>query len=81
MSTLPLTEQIKQAILAQMPDAVVEVDGGGGHFNIQVTSTQFAGKNMLEQQRLVYKAITPLMAGNNAPLHAVDSLKCRVPQP
>jgi len=79
MSTQPMTEQIKQAITAQMPDAVVAVDGGGGHFNIQVTSTLFAGKSMLEQQRLVYKAIAPLMAGTNAPLHAVDSMKCRVP--
>lgn len=79
MSTQPMTEQIKQAITAQLPDAVVAVDGGGGHFNIQVTSVQFAGKSMLEQQRLVYKAIAPLMAGANAPLHAVDSMKCRVP--
>jgi acid stress-induced BolA-like protein IbaG/YrbA len=39
----------------------------------------FAGKNMLESQRLVYSAITHLMAGDMAPVHAVDSLKTRTP--
>lgn len=80
MSTaLSMTDQVKALIVAAMPDAQVQVEGAGGHFNIQVVSSQFAGKSMLEQQRLVYSAITPLMKGNNAPVHAVDSLKCRLP--
>lgn len=80
MSTaLSMTDQVKALIVAAMPDAQVQVDGAGGHFNIQVISSLFAGKSMLEQQRLVYSAITPLMKGNNAPVHAVDSLKCRLP--
>lgn len=80
MSTaLSMTDQVKALIVAAMPDAQVQVEGAGGHFNIQVISSLFAGKSMLEQQRLVYSAITPLMKGNNAPVHAVDSLKCRLP--
>lgn len=80
MSTaLSMTDQVKALIVAAMPDAQVQVEGAGGHFNIQVVSSLFAGKSMLEQQRLVYSAITPLMKGNNAPVHAVDSLKCRLP--
>ena len=55
------------------------MNGGGGHFNIVVTSPVFAGKNMLESQRLVYGAIADLMKGDKAPVHAVDSLKTRTP--
>jgi acid stress-induced BolA-like protein IbaG/YrbA len=70
---------IRAAIVAKLPDAEVEVSGGGGHFNIAVTSPVFAGKGMLESQRLVYGAITHLMKGDDAPVHAVDSLKTKAP--
>ena len=40
------------------------VNGGGGHFSIEVTSPAFAGKGMMESQRMVY---------------GVDSLKTRTP--
>jgi len=66
---------IKSAIRAELSDADVEVSGGGGHYTIAVTSKAFAGKNMMESHRLVYAAIAPLMKGDAAPLHAVDSLK------
>ena len=62
-----------------MPDAVVEVSGGGGHYTILVISTAFAGKNMLESQRLVLGAIKHLINGANPPVHAVDSLVTRTP--
>lgn len=75
-----MIEEIKEAIEKAIPDAVVLVEGGGGHFTIDVTSVEFAGKNIVQQQRLVYKAIWELMKGDNAPLHAVDKLTCRVPQ-
>ena len=68
---------IKDAIVAKIPGADVKVEGGGGHFTIDVTSEVFAGKGMLENQRLVYGAIAHLMKGDRAPVHAVDSLKTR----
>jgi len=74
-----MLEDIKNKILEAIPDAVVSVDGGGGHFTIEVTSAQFEGKRTLQRQRMVYKAIWDLMAGDNAPLHAVDSLVCKTP--
>ena len=74
-----MIEEIKEAILAALPDAIVLVEGGGGHFTIDVTAKEFAGKNIVQQQRLVYKAIWELMKGDNAPLHAVDKLTCRIP--
>jgi len=72
-------DALREAIERQIPDSRAEVNGGGGHFNIEVTSPVFVGKNMLESQRMVYGAIADLMKGDRAPVHAVDSLKTRTP--
>ncbi|WP_437966358.1 BolA family protein [Sorangium sp. So ce260] len=74
-----IPEALKQAIEAKIEGSTAEVTGGGGHFNLVVTSPLFAGKSMLESQRLVYGAIAHLMAGDMAPVHAIDSLKTRTP--
>lgn len=74
-----ITDAIQKAIVEAIPDAKVEVGGGGGHFTIGVVSAEFEGKNMLQSQRLVYGAIAHLMAGNDAPVHAVDSLTTKTP--
>ena len=71
----PIHDGIRHAIRSEITDADVEVSGGGGHYTILVTSKAFAGKNMIESHRLVYSAIAPLMKGDSAPVHAVDSLK------
>lgn len=70
---------VKGAVLEKIPDAAVVVQGGGGHFTIDVVSPVFAGKSRLESQRLVLSAIKHLMAGEAAPVHAVDSLTTRTP--
>ncbi|MBX3203718.1 MAG: BolA family transcriptional regulator [Labilithrix sp.] len=73
-------ESIRAAILDKIPDADIVVDAGsGGHFTIQVVSPVFAGKNMVESQRLVYGAIAHLMKGDGAPVHAVDKLTTKTP--
>ena len=72
-----IIDAVRAAIERQIPDSRAEVNGGGGHFNIEVTSPVFAGKNMLESQRMVYGAIADLMTGDRAPVHAIDSLKTR----
>jgi acid stress-induced BolA-like protein IbaG/YrbA len=74
-----IPDAISAAIRAQLPDAAVEVTGGGGHYTIGVVSTGFAGKNMLESQRLVLSAIKHLLAGAAPPVHAVDKLTTRTP--
>jgi len=74
-----LTDTIKKAIEEKLEGSVAQVSGGGGHFTIEVTAAVFEGKSMLQSQRLVYGAITHLMAGDAAPVHAVDSLKTRTP--
>jgi len=72
-------DAMREAIERQVPNSRAEVNGGGGHFNIEVTSPAFGGKSMLESQRLVYGAIAHLMKGDAAPVHAIDNLKTRTP--
>ena len=74
-----IPDAITQAIKERIPDATVKVAGGGGHWSIEVVSTVFAGKGMLENQRLVLSSIKHLINGANPPVHAVDSLVTRAP--
>ncbi|MBC8259103.1 MAG: BolA/IbaG family iron-sulfur metabolism protein [SAR324 cluster bacterium] len=72
--------QIKEAIETTVADSTVEVGGDGRHFEIQVISPVFAGKRTLEKQRIVYAALNDLMAGSNAPVHAIARLETLVPE-
>ena len=74
-----VTDAVHAAITAAIPDAIVEVQGGGGHFTLRVTSAVFAGKGTLANHKLVLGAIAHLMKGDSAPVHAVDSLVTRAP--
>lgn len=74
-----VTEAVRKAIEGAIEGAKAEVTGGGGHFNIAVTSPAFAGKTMVQSHRMVLGAIAHLMAGDTAPVHAVDSLKTKTP--
>ena len=75
-----MVDKIKTSIESAIQGAQVEVSfNSPGHFEIHVVSEQFAGKTLVKQQQLVYGAITPLMAGDQPPVHAVDRLETRVP--
>ena len=74
-----IPEAITSAIKGRIPDAAVTVKGGGGHWSIEVISTIFEGKGMLENQRLVLSSIKHLINGANPPVHAVDSLVTNTP--
>ncbi|MBK7975194.1 MAG: BolA/IbaG family iron-sulfur metabolism protein [Deltaproteobacteria bacterium] len=75
-----ITDHIRERIEAGIPGAKARVQGGGGHFTIDVEAADFKGKTTLEKQRLVYGTITDLMAGGDAPIHAVDTMTTRVPE-
>lgn len=68
---------VRAAVLEKIPGAVVDVRGGGGHYTIDVLSPVFEGKSRVASQRLVLSAIAHLMAGEAAPVHAVDTLTTR----
>ncbi len=79
MSTEETIEAIRTRIAKAIPDGDIQVGGGGGHFTISVTSAQFEGLNTLKKKRMVYTAITDLMSGDDAPVHAVDRLDTFTP--
>ena len=76
---MDICAEAKSRIEAAIPGAEVRVSGGGGHFEIHVISEAFEGKRLMPRQRMVYQAIKELMAGDNAPMHAVDRMVCETP--
>jgi acid stress-induced BolA-like protein IbaG/YrbA len=73
-------QQIHQSIEGAIPGAAVEARcASPGHFEIRVTSEAFADLPKLKQHQMVYGAITAMMTGEAAPIHAVDRLECRLP--
>jgi acid stress-induced BolA-like protein IbaG/YrbA len=75
-----LAAELEQAVRAALPGAKVEVEAGSpGHFALEVVSEAFAGLSRVRQQQKVYAAIQHLMAGDAAPVHAIDRLITRTP--
>ena len=73
-----IVEEIREAIAVAIEGAEITIDPRGpGHFEITVVSEAFEGKSRVQQHQLVYGAITDLMSGNAAPVHAIDKLECR----
>ncbi|KAG2483371.1 hypothetical protein HYH03_017770 [Edaphochlamys debaryana] len=56
--------------------AVTDVYGDGRHVSINVTSAAFEGKNSMQRQRMVYKAIWLEL---QEAVHAVDSMTTKTP--
>lgn len=72
---------LREAIERALPGAEVAVTAGGaGHFELRVKAAQFAGRSRVSQQRLVYAAITDLMTGETAPVHAIDKMEIEIPR-
>ena len=64
--------EIEALIRAALPDATVDIRdlaGDGDHYQALVTSTAFAGKNRVQQHKLVYEALGGRMGGE---LHALQ---------
>lgn len=73
-----LSSEIKQRIEQAIENAQVEVfQGGGGHYALTVISSAFEGLPQVKQHQLVYGAIKDLMAGHDAPIHAIDKMDLR----
>ena len=73
-----VAEQLRTAIEAELAGARARVRASSpGHFEIEVAWEAFAGKSKLAQHQMVYRAITPLLSGDDAPVHAIDHLDCK----
>lgn len=80
MGSSDIAGAIREAIAQSLPGAHVQVSlGSPGHFSIDVVAEDFRGKTRVACQRLVYRAIAPLMQGDRAPVHAIDQLTTTTP--
>jgi acid stress-induced BolA-like protein IbaG/YrbA len=66
---------IKQWLTKGLPGAEIEVSGDGQHFEATIKYAGFAGKNLLEQHRMVYEVLGDRMRQQ---IHAL-SLRTLVP--
>ncbi len=73
-------QEIRRRIAESLPGSEVEVrdmTGTGDHFEAYVVSAAFAGKPMIEQHQLVYRALQELL--RTGELHAL-ALKTFTPE-
>lgn len=66
--------EIERLIRDAFPKAEVEIQdtvGDRNHYAARVVAPEFRGKTRVQQQRMVNKALAPLLDGQNAPLHAL----------
>ncbi len=70
------SEDIKQMIEQGLAGARADVSGDGQHFEAIVVSDAFAGKTMIQQHQLVYKALGDKMKSE---IHAL-SLRTYTPE-
>ena len=57
-------EEIRVAIEQALPGAsvaVADTTGAGDHFDVEVKASTFAGRSLVEQHQLVYRALGELM--------------------
>ena len=69
-------DTIKGMIEAGMADAEVQVEGDGSHFQALVICESFAGKNMVQQHKMVYQTLGDAM---KEAIHAL-SLRTLTPE-
>jgi stress-induced morphogen len=72
-------DRIRQILEERLPDCVARVDdpaNDGTHFQAEVVSSAFAGKNRIQQHQLVYGALGDHMRSD---IHALQ-LKTYTPE-
>ncbi|NJL62040.1 MAG: BolA/IbaG family iron-sulfur metabolism protein [Methylacidiphilales bacterium] len=71
-------QQVEAMIQAELPDAQINVQSPDGeHFEVTVVSSQFAGKGLVQQHQLVYRAVQQAMS--TEAIHAL-ALKTYTPE-
>ncbi|MFO0560028.1 MAG: BolA/IbaG family iron-sulfur metabolism protein [Polyangiales bacterium] len=76
MPTIDMSREIEARIRSAVADCEVSAKmNGDRHYSITVKSASFAGLTMLQCHRQVLGAIKQLMDGDDAQVHAIDSLK------
>ncbi|MEM8790080.1 MAG: BolA/IbaG family iron-sulfur metabolism protein [Pseudomonadota bacterium] len=66
--------EIERLIKESFPGAQIEIvdtAGDQNHYAVSVVAEEFRGKNRVQQQRMVNKALESILHGPGAPLHAM----------
>lgn len=71
------TEQIKQLIEDALDNVSANVSGEGDHFDAKVVGDCFAGKSMVQQQKMVYAVLNEYIASGE--IHAL-TIKTYTPE-
>lgn len=72
-------DELRRLIESGIPDAIVDVvdlTGTRDHYRVEVTSSAFAGKSLVQQHQMVYRAVGGHLTQG---VHALQ-VKTRVPQ-
>jgi len=73
-----ISSKITSRIQSKIPDAQIEVIcNAERHYSLTVISKMFADLSQVKRHQLVYSAITDLMSGDDAPVHAIDRMDVR----
>ncbi|MDH5324522.1 MAG: BolA family transcriptional regulator [Gammaproteobacteria bacterium] len=70
-------EEVKRLIEAGIADAQVTVNGDGSHYEAIVVGAVFAGKSLLEKQKMVYATLNAEITSGR--IHAL-SIKAYSPE-
>ncbi len=71
-------EQVEALIKTGIPDAEVKVTGDGRHFEVEVVSSAFQGKSLIQRHRMVMAAVKEQMATDE--LHALSIKSAKTPE-
>ena len=74
-------ETVISTVKNAIPDALVQLSdlGGGNHLRIEVTSTVFEGKSLLQQHKLIHEILDHEMENKGGFIHAL-SIKTSIPK-
>jgi len=68
-------EEVRRLIEAALPGSLVivaDMTGGGDHLTVTVTASQFAGRTLIDQHRMIHAALKQKMAPLSGEIHALQ---------
>ena len=63
-------DQVKELVMAHLPDCEVEVGGDGNHIDLTIVGDVFEGMSPVKKQQLVYAGLNEHIASGS--IHAVN---------
>ncbi len=70
--------QVEALIKAGLPDAKIKVAGDGRHFEVEVVSSAFEGKSLIQRHRMIMGTVKAQVASDE--LHALSIKSARTPE-